>query len=855
LLVDRNSELNPGQAIGHYEVLRMLGEGGMGEVYLAVDTTELGRTVAIKLLSPEVAANPKRMQRFVQEAKTVSALNHPNILTIYEFGQEGATRFIATEFVEGRTLREHMLTRLKLHEVLDIAMQIAAALDAAHEANVIHRDIKPENVMVRRRDHIVKVLDFGLAKAIGPNAAESAPTDPEAGTKLMLHTEPGVVMGTVAYMSPEQSAGSPQVDHRTDIWSLGAVIYELLAGRMPFEGKDLHRQIIAIQETNPAPLARFVDGIPERLEEIVGKTLAKNPNERYQTAKDLLIDLRNLKRKLDLDAEIDRKISPEMHAAGPTASDPSAPSTVSGAARAQATAAPSASSSTSSEASQASSAEYLIDGIRRHKLGVLLAGMILVIAIGGLGYYLHARNTEVAIESIAVLPFINQSGDPNAEYLSDGLTESIINSLTQLPNLRVIARSSVFRYKGRDTDPLVIGKELGVRAVLVGRIMQHGDGLTISTELVDVRDNKQVWGEQYDRKAADLMSLQRDIAGQIANNLRLKISGEEHNRMMKHYTEDPEAYQLYLKGRFYWNKRTEENYQKAIDYFRQAIEKDPNYALAYTGLADSYSFLSSQGIRSPHDVFPLAKQAATKAIEIDNSLSEAHTSLAYVKLYYDWDWAGAEQEYKNAIELNPNYATPHHGYAYLLISSGRTEAAFAEIRKAEEIDPLSLTINTDFGEFYYFARRNDEAIAQLKKAIDMDAGFVRAHFLLGRALVQKGRCDEAIAEFQKARRLEENAVEWIGALTQGYASCGRKAEAEKTMAELVELSKQHYVSPHWFAAVEAELGNKDEAFKWLDQAFERRFGPLIYIKVNPIWDPLRSDPRFAEYVRRVGLPQ
>lgn len=839
--------ITAGTKLSRYEIRAKLGEGGMGEVYLAVDTSELGRTVAIKLLSPEVAANPKRMQRFVQEAKTVSALNHPNILTIYEFGQEGDTRFIATEFVDGVTLREHMFARLKLHEVLDIAIQIAAALDAAHEASVIHRDIKPENVMLRCRDHIVKVLDFGLAKAMEPEPAHSSPTDPEAGTKLMIQTEPGVVMGTVAYMSPEQSRGSAQVDHRSDLWSLGVVLYELLAGRAPFLGKDIHRQIIAIQEEDPAPLAKFVEGVPDRLEEIVGKTLAKSPDERYQTAKDLLIDLRNLKRRLDIDAEIIRMTPSETSAAASTASGPAAPATISGAS-APVTAA------TSRAASPASSAEYLVDGIRRHKLGLSLAGLILVIAVGGLLYYQHARNTEVAIESIAVLPFINQNGDPNAEYLSDGLTESIINSLAQLPNLRVIARSSVFRYKGKETDPLVIGKELGVRAVLVGRIMQRSDSLTISTELVDIRDNKQVWGEQYERKASDLMSLQRDIAGQIANNLRLKISGEEHNRMMKHYTENPEAYQLYLKGRFYWNKRTEESYQKAIDYFHQAIEKDPNYALAYTGLADCYSFLSSQGIRPPGDVFPLAKQAAAKAIEIDSSLSEAHTSMAYAKLYYDWDWAGAEEEYKQAIDLNPNYATPHHGYAYLLICSGRTEAAIAEIKKAEEIDPLSLVFQTDHGEFYYFARRPDEAIAQLQKALDMDPSFVRAHWLAGRALIQKGRCDEGIDEAVKAQRMAP-AIEALGWLAQEYAACGRKAEAQKAMNELLELSKDHYVSPHWYAAVQAAMGNKDEAFKWLDQAVDRRFGPLIYLKVNPIWDPLRADPRFAERLRRVGLPQ
>lgn len=477
---------------------------------------------------------------------------------------------------------------------------------------------------------------------------------------------------------------------------------------------------------------------------------------------------------------------------------------------------------------------------------VLVAGAI------ALYYFQHARNTEAAIESIAVLPFENQNHDPDSDYLADGVTESIINRLTGLPNLKVIARSSVFRYKDKQIDPFAAGKELGVRAILTGRIIQRGDQLTISAELIDVRDNKQLWGEKYDRKVTDLLAVQREIAQEITSNLRLKLSGESENRVTKPYTESPEAYQLYLKGRFYWNQRTEESYQKAIDYFRQAIEKDPNFALAFTGLADTYSFLSGQGIRPPQDVFPLAKEAAIKAIEIDNSLSEAHTSLAYVKLYYDWDWAAAEQEYKKAIELNPNYATPHHGYAYLLILSGRTEAAMAEIKKAEEIDPVSLVFQTDHGEFYYFARRPDEAIAQLKKAIDMDPSFVRAHFLMSRALIQKGRCDEGIDEALKAEKIAP-AGEAIGWRAQDYAACGRKAEAQKVMNELLELSRTHYVSPHWFAAVQAGLGNKDEAFKWLDQTIDRRFGPMIYLKVNPIWDPLRSDPRFAERLHRVGL--
>jgi len=641
-------------------------------------------------------------------------------------------------------------------------------------------------------------------------------------------------------MSPEQAQGlTEQIDQRSDIFSFGCILFEAVTGQRAFEGKDAIDSLNKIIREPVPPIGELNPAAPADLQRVVRRCLAKDPDERYQTIKDVAIELKEVRRELKVAAGVDTTVPPLSDKFGVSPSG----GTVSSAQTLPESSPPSA---------RASSAEYILSGIRQHRLGVIAAGVVLVIGVIGLSYYWHGRNTEVAIESIAVLPFINQNGDPNAEYLSDGLTESIINSLTQLPNLRVIARSSVFRYKGKETDPLVIGKELGVRAVLVGRIMQRGDDLTISTELVDVRDNKQVWGEQYQRKASDLMSLQRDIAGQIANNLRLKISGEEHNRMTKHFTENPEAYQLYLKGRFYWNKRTEESYQRAIDYFRQAIEKDPNYALAYTGLADCYSFLSGQGLRLPGDVFPLAKQAASKAIEIDSSLSEAHTSLAYAKLYYDWDWGGAEQEYQRAIQLNPNYATPHHGYAYLLISSGRTEAAIAEIKKAEEIDPLSLIFQTDHGEFYYFARRPDEAIAQLQKAIEMDPSFVRAHFLMARALIQKGRCDEGIDEALKAEKMAP-ANEAIGWRAQDYAACGRKAEAQKVMNELLVLSKDHYVSPHWFAAVQAGLGNKDEAFNWLDQAIDRRFGPMIYLKVNPIWDPLRSDPRFAARLRRVGL--
>src|SRR5438270_9749704 len=569
-------ELLPDTTISHYRIVSKLGVGGMGEVFLARDTSELERTVALKFLPAELASDQKRMQRFIQEAKTVSALNHPNILTIYEFEQTDSMRFIATEYVDGVTLRDEMRERrLKLHDVLDISMQIAAALNAAHEASVVHRDIKPENIMVRR-DHIVKVLDFGLAKLTMKDAAESASVDSQAGTKVLINTEPGLVMGTASYMSPEQSQGSSRVDHRTDIWSLGCVLYEMVAGRVPFEGKDIHRQIIAIQESDPPPLSKFAEGVPERLEEIVEKALAKDPDERYQTAKDLLIDLKNLKRKLDVDAEIERTVAPELRSAAGGAQ-----STVSNAQQSG------AQTIGGEQARPTSSAEYIVSEITRHKLAALISILILVAGIVGLVVYMQARrSSEAAIDSIAVLPFENRSTEPDADYLSDGLAESLIYRLSQLPNLKVSPTSLVFRYKGKEIDPIKVGNELGVSAVLSGRITQRGDNLTISAELVDVRNNKLLWGEQYDRKTSELLATQREIAREIVDTLKLKVSGQERG-LAKHYTESNEAYQLYLKGRFYFNKRSEEGMEKALQSFQQAIEKDPTFALAYSGLADT----------------------------------------------------------------------------------------------------------------------------------------------------------------------------------------------------------------------------------------------------------------------------
>ncbi len=833
-------DLNRSDLPERYTLVSFLGVGGMGEVYLAEDK-KLGRKVALKTLPAQFTDNSERLRRFQHEARAASALNHPNLLTIYEIGSEAGAYFMATEYVDGLTLRALLKGgRLKLDQALDIAQQVAFALTAAHGASIVHRDIKPENIMVRH-DDIVKVLDFGLAKLLEDHARDLV--DHEADTRALVMTDPGSVLGTPQYMSPEQARGD-DIDARSDIWSLGVVIYEMLAGRPPFYGATKSHTVVSILESEPAPLETFAPDTPAEFQRIVRKALTKDRDSRYQTARDLMIDLKNLRRDLDLKSELKRSTAPSPDSIAPGAASatvtPNAPAAI-----------------TEFQAPKVTAADTKSNWSAQPKALVAIAALIIVGLIF-VGWRLLLKPQTITpsatlIDSIAVLPFENQNHDADSDYLSDGLTESIINSLTRVPNLKVIARSSVFAYKGKTSDPLAIGKQLGVRAIVTGRIFQRGDELTIRTELLDVSGNKQLWGNQFNEKISDLLAVQREMATEITRNLRPQLSGEQQDRVARNYTQNAAAYELYLRGRYYWNKRTEESFQKAIDYFRQAIEIDPRYALAYTGLADSYSFLSGQGIRPPHEAFPLARDAATHAIEIDDSLSEAHTSLAYVKLYYDWDWSGAEREYARAIELNPNYATPHHGYAYLLVAMGRTQEANAEIEKAEAIDPLSLIINTDRGEFFYFARQPDDAVRQLKKAIDMDPSFVRAHFLLGRALVQKGQCDQAIVEFQKARSLVPGAVEMLGALAQGYAACGRKAEAQKTLDELVTLSKDHYVSPHWLAATHGALGNRDEAFKWLAQAIDSRFGPMVYLKVNPIWDPLRDDPRFTAAVRRVGL--
>jgi eukaryotic-like serine/threonine-protein kinase len=819
-----------GDRIGPYLISRSIGGGGMGEVYLAKD--KLGRMVALKLLNRHFERDKSGIARFQQEAQTLLALNHPNIVTIYDIGEIDSVYYIASELVEGETLRQRLdRGDLELSDALEIAIQISTALTAAHEKGIVHRDIKPENVMIRR-DGYVKVLDFGIAKLTGENAG----TDPEALTVRQVHTAEGTVVGTAPYMSPEQARGLT-VDARTDVWSLGVVIYETIAGRKPFWGDTTQDVLKSVLEKEPPPLARYAHDIPEGLEWIVSRALRKEREARYQTANDLLVDLKELKKRIEFEKSMRSKTTGDaMLSPGGTPTSDRGTVVL------------------PTVQTNPTNVEYIVTEIKRHRLAFIISLLVLAAGSVGLGAYLHARNTAAAIDSIAVLPFQNRSTETDTEYLSDGLAESLVYRLSQLPNLRVSPTSSVFRYKGKEMDPVKVGQELGVRAVLSGRIVQRGDNLTISAELVDVRDNALLWGEQYDRKMSELLATQREIAREIVEKLKLKVSGNEQG-LAKHYTESNEAYQLYLKGRFYWDKRTGEALKKGTEYFDQAIEKDPSFALAYAGLADCYVVPAS--LLPPREAMPKGKAAAMRALELDETLAEAHTSLGRVLAAYEWNWTSAEKEFKRAIELNPRYATAHQWYGGLLEATGRRNEAIAERKRAQELDPLSLVINFELGIAFFYSRDYDKAIEQFQKTLELDPNFPPPHIFLPAAYEQKGMYSEAMAEFKKAIPLKGGSEMSLtkGGLGRLYAILGKKNEARTQLDELKQLAAQEYVPATSVALVYTGLGEKDEAFAWLEKGYEERAFQMQWLGVEPRWDSLRSDPRFADLVRRIGLPQ
>lgn len=777
-----------------------LGAGGMGEVYLARDRN-LDRRVALKILPNEEGQTSQRYRRFTQEAKAASALNHPNIAHIYEIGEADGIPYIAMEYVEGESLLQRIgRGTLSNREVIEIACQMSDALEHAHGAGVVHRDIKSSNIMLTPRGQ-VKILDFGLAKI---QRDGGAPTDADIDTQLK--TAPEVVLGTLPYMSPEQALAQ-KVDHRSDIFSLGVVMYQLTTGHLPFHGKSATETANKIATAQPEPISRFNYDAPSELERIVRKCLEKERERRYQSAADLVVDLENLKRD--------------------------------------------------SQTSGIPKATTASRSVINKRVGLWIPILTLLV-LGAVGvYFWYSNNTnKKGMSSIAVLPFTNANGDQTTEYFSDGITESIINSLSQLPGTRVMARATMFRYKGKDVDPREVGRALGVDAVVTGRTLHQGDTLIVQAELMNVADGSQLWGERFNRKVADVLAIQDEIAKQIAENLRLRLSGEQQRLLTKRYTDDAEAYDLYLKGRFFYSKVTEQDLVKSIDYYHQAIAKDPNYALAYVGLANSYHSLGGVlGFRSPSETYLKSKEYALKALALDDQLAEAHHVVANIKLYYEWNWAEAEPELKRATELNPNYSLAHSTYGTYYQSLRRFDEAVAARKLCKALDPLSPFTVADVGYPLYYARRFDEAIKAYGEALEMDPNLSWGHLWIGQVLVLQGKFNEAIEEIQKAIRLSNGDIRARATLGHAYAVAGKRAEAMQVIDELKQLSKQRYVSPYFVAVVYAGLQDDDDAFTWLEKAYQERHPYLILMDVEPVFDRIRNDPRFIALKKRVGLNQ
>lgn len=784
-----------GTWLGRYEIVRRLGAGGMGEVYLAEDK-RLNRKVALKFLPAKLVQDELAKRRLLREAQAAARLDHPNICSIHEAEEENGRSFIVMQYIEGETLATRIQRQpLELQESLEIAAQIADALAEAHSHGIIHRDIKPQNIMITTRGQ-AKVMDFGLVKVISEGGAVVS----EADTQSQL-SESGTILGTVPYMSPEQVRGEV-LDARSDIFSFGCVLYEMISARQPFLGDSKATTISAILTQEPLPLARYSRKIPPELERIVSKALAKAKEERYQTTKDLLIDLKKLKNRLQLESTA---------AAGSTAS-------------------------------------FFVSRVTGRKLAVLAVPILVMIGIGA--YFL--TQTDKPIDSVAVLPFTNVGADPNTEYLSDGITESLINSLSQVSTLRVLPRSTVFRYKGRQVDLETIGHDLKVSAVLTGRVLQRGDTLNIQTELIDVAKKSQLWGEQYNRKLTDILAIQDQIAKEISENLRLKLTGKEKIQLTRRYTENTDAYRLYLKGRYFATQYTEEGFDKGNEYFNQAIAIDPNYALAYDGLA--YCYILGWWTDIPYkEAMARARALAKKALEIDETLAEAHVSLGLIHTWSDYNWPAAEREFKRALELNPNYPPAHLWYGWYFQTLGRTDESIAELKRAVELDPLSAEVNSTLGLAFFFARRYEEAFKQLRSTLDLDPNYWYARLFLARVHQKKGEFPTAFAEIEKAKLVGAPA-EVLSALGYAYAVSEQKEKAQEIITELKKLqSKQAWFAPYNTAVVYAGLGEKDQAFEYLEKEYKEGAYYMTLIKVDPELDSLRSDPRFADLLRRMKL--
>jgi serine/threonine protein kinase/TolB-like protein/Tfp pilus assembly protein PilF len=848
--------LESNQQFGRYVILSQIGTGGMGEVYLARDNT-LSRKVALKILPEKFASDLDLLRRFEREAETTSALNHPNILTVFEFGKADGLHFITTEFVEGETLRDKLKReRLSFTEILNIAEQTASALAAAHSAGIIHRDIKPENIMLRE-DGLVKVLDFGLAKFVEKTEEDH---DPNAETQPYLHTQPGTVMGTVFYMSPEQ-ARAKHLDERADIWSLGVILYEMTTAHLPFEGDTASDVIASVLKSNPVPVSHYVKDAPRQLGNIITKCLRKNPKERYQKMSDLLSEIKDFRQELEFEkkkfSSITQTIKPIDFRTQNFSQRPHFETKI------DVADAPKTPEKAKNYALPiivilvtGALITWLIWQAEKSPGNFSLAVPILIIAfiVGGyLAYTAYFRRAKIEdFRSIAVLPFENSGGDAEMEYLSEGISESLINNLSQLSDIKVIARSSSFKYKYNADNPREIAKTLSVATVLTGWVMRRGEYLQISVELINGRDNTQIWGEQYSRRADDLLGIQNDISREIADKLHPRLTLSEKKQLVSHETTNSVAYELLLKGRFYRAKGGTESRKKAVEYFNEAIATDPNYALAYAELSFTYRILVGSGSLDPKEFTPKAEAAALKALELDETLADAHFALAFLKMN-SWEWSKAEFEFKRSIELNPNLARAYIGYAGYLSRMGRHDEAVAEIKRAKELDPLSPIVNGNFGIILYFAGRFDQAVQILNDTLEFDPNFSFAHLYLGYNYSAKGMYAEAVKAYKKAFSLGQETPSNQIYLGAAYAGAGKLEKAREILQKLE--TGENYVSPAELAVLYTALGDREKAFASLEKAFTLHDLQLQYLGTDPAFKSLRDDARFTDLLKRIGLPQ
>ncbi|HSD72551.1 MAG TPA: protein kinase [Thermoanaerobaculia bacterium] len=781
-----------------------LGVGGMGQVFRARDT-QLKRSVAIKVLYSDAARDEKRLRRLVAEARAASALNHPNILTVYGLGEQDGLPYIVTELVEGETLAR-LLERspLTLERALDLTLQALAGLARAHETGIVHRDLKPANLMVTR-DGFVKVLDFGLAKLTQPDSSDSDGTTLVGSFGLSV-TEEGMIVGTAGYMSPEQVRGE-RVSAASDVFSMGTIVYEMVTGRNPFLRETPMDTFSAILRDHPPPLAEAVPEIPAAFSTAVDRALSKEQSQRFANAREMEFALASA-----------RESGPAVAA---VTSAPTRP----------------------------------LNSLRSRSLrqGIAVAPIALLLAAGL--FLWHRQRSLPRVESLAVLPFA-ESGQPQGDdFFGEGLTESLTNSLSRLSDLKVVPRSVAFRFRGRESDPGAVGRELKVAALLTGRVTHRADGVLVQTELVDVRTGAQLWGRQYTRSNSGLPGIENEIAAEVGDQLRGKLSDPQKRRLARRSTDDPEAYRLYLKGRYAWNRVTADGAKLAIEYFGQAIERDPGHALAHAGLAEAFAQVGYFGAARPRDTAPIAAAAARRAIELDPDLAEAHAALGTILFTYEWKWGEAEREFRKAIELDPGSLRAHHAYGLYLLARGRFEESRAQLGRAAELDPLSIYVSDDLGLPDFFAGQFERAVQQFQKTAELDPAFPNAHFHLGMVAVLRSRHAEALAEFEKALALAHNQPLEIPIRAYRLAVSGRRAEALGILDKLglEKEEKRQPIVPVATASVFAFLGRHDDAFRWLEIGYADRFPEMVFMRVHPLLFELRGDPRFADLVRRIGL--